>query len=100
MLVILALFSGLVAKVAMPTLGAILIFAAIGSLRPGEVVTIWRTGLASQIAVVTTFAATLFLPGRAPCRPSAQRHSKCGVAGTATPSPGAGEAGGSIQAVY
>jgi SulP family sulfate permease len=62
MLVILALFSGLVAKVAMPTLGAILIFAAIGSLRLGEVATIWRTGLASQIAVVTTFAATLFLP--------------------------------------
>ena len=62
MLVILALFSGLVAKVAMPTLGAILIFAAIGSLRPEEIATIWRTGLTSQIAVITTFAATLFLP--------------------------------------
>ena len=62
MLVILALFSGLVAKVAMPTLGAILIFAAIGSLRPGEIATILRTGLTSQIAVITTFAATLFLP--------------------------------------
>jgi len=62
MLVILAAFSGLVAKVAMPTLGAILIFAAIGSLRPGEVVTILRTGRISQVAVITTFAATLFLP--------------------------------------
>jgi SulP family sulfate permease len=62
MLVILALFSGLVAKVAMPTLGAILIFAAIGSLRPGEIATIWRTGVTSQIAVITTFAGTLFLP--------------------------------------
>ena len=62
MLVILALFSGLVAKVAMPTLGAILIFAAIGSLRPGEIATIWRTGPTSRIAVITTFAATLFLP--------------------------------------
>ncbi len=62
MLVILALFSGLVAKVAMPTLGAILIFAAIGSLRPGEIATIWRTGLTSRIAVITTFSATLFLP--------------------------------------
>ena len=46
----------------MPTLGAILIFAAIGSLRPGEIATIWRTGRNSQIAVITTFAATLFLP--------------------------------------
>ena len=62
MLVILAAFSGLVAKVAMPTLGAILIFAAIGSLRPGEVATIMRTGRISQVAVITTFAATLFLP--------------------------------------
>jgi sulfate permease, SulP family len=62
MLVILALFSGLVAKVAMPTLGAILIFAAIGSLRLGEIATIWRTGLTSRIAVITTFSATLFLP--------------------------------------
>jgi sulfate permease, SulP family len=62
MLVILAVFSGLVAKVAVPTLGAILIFAAIGSLKPAEVATIWRTGLTSQIAVFTTFAATLFLP--------------------------------------
>ena len=62
MLVILVLFSGLVAKVAMPTLAAILIFAAIGSLRLGEIASIWRTGLTSRIAVITTFSATLFLP--------------------------------------
>jgi SulP family sulfate permease len=62
MLVILAIFSGLVRKIAVPTLGAILIFAAISSLRPDEVVTIMRTGLTSRVAVITTFAATLFLP--------------------------------------
>jgi SulP family sulfate permease len=62
MLVILAAFSGLVAKVAMPTLGAILIFAAVGSMRPAEIVTIMRTGRISQVAVIATFAATLFLP--------------------------------------
>jgi sulfate permease, SulP family len=62
MLLILVAFSGLVAKVALPTLGAILIFAAAGSLRFGEVATILRTGVTSQIAVITTFAATLFLP--------------------------------------
>jgi len=61
-LLILVAFSGLVAKVALPTLGAILIFAAVGSLRFGEIATILRTGLTSRIAVVTTFAATLFLP--------------------------------------
>ena len=62
MLVILAIFSGLVAKIAVPTLGAILIFAAIGSLRLGELASILRTGRISQVAVITTFAATLFLP--------------------------------------
>jgi sulfate permease, SulP family len=62
MLVILAIFSGLVAKIAMPTLAAILIFAAVGSMRPGEIASILRTGRISQVAVITTFAATLFLP--------------------------------------
>ncbi len=62
MLIILAVFSGLVAKLAVPPLGAILIFAAIGSLRPGEVASILRTGRVSQVVVITTFAATLFLP--------------------------------------
>ena len=62
MLVILAVFSGLVAKFTVPALSAILIFAAIGSLRPGEIATILRSGRISQVVVITTFAATLFLP--------------------------------------
>jgi SulP family sulfate permease len=62
MLVILAVFSGLVGRIAVPTLGAILIFAAVGSLRLGEVTSILRTGRISQVAVITTFGATLFLP--------------------------------------
>jgi SulP family sulfate permease len=62
MLVILAIFSGLVAKIAMPTLAAILIFAAIGAMRPGEIASILRTGRISQVAVITTFGVTLFLP--------------------------------------
>jgi SulP family sulfate permease len=62
LLIILVLFSGLVAKIAVPVLGAILIFAAVGSLRLAEIRTILRTGRISQVVVVTTFAATLFLP--------------------------------------
>ncbi len=62
MLVILAIFSGLVARIALPTLAAILIFAAVGSLKPREIGTILRTGRTSQVAVITTFGATLFLP--------------------------------------
>ena len=62
MLVILAIFSGLVAKIALPTLAAVLIFAGVGSLKPGEIKTILQTGRTSQVAVITTFGATLFLP--------------------------------------
>jgi SulP family sulfate permease len=62
LLVILALFSGLVARIAVPTLAAILIFAAIGSFQPREIASILRTGRGSQIAIITTFGATLFLP--------------------------------------
>ena len=62
MVIILVLFAGLVGKVAMPTLAAVLIFAAVGSLRVGVLATIWRTGRLSQVALVATFVATLFLP--------------------------------------
>jgi SulP family sulfate permease len=46
----------------MPTLAGVLIVAAVGSLRPYEILTILRTGRTAQIAFVTTFVATLFLP--------------------------------------
>jgi sulfate permease, SulP family len=62
MTVILAACSGVIGLVAMPTLAAVLVYAAAKSLRPGEFMTILRTGTTSQIAVVTTFCATLFLP--------------------------------------
>jgi len=62
MLVVLVAFSGVVGLVAMPTLAAVLVFAAVGSLRPRELLTVLRTGRVSQIAVITTFLATLFLP--------------------------------------
>jgi SulP family sulfate permease len=62
MLLILALFSGVVGRVAMPTLAALLIYAAVGSLRASEAATVWRTGLTSQIAIASTFIATLALP--------------------------------------
>jgi SulP family sulfate permease len=62
MLVILALLSGVVGKVALTTLAAVLIVAGAGSLRIGQLRLILRTGRVSQIAVVSTFVATLFLP--------------------------------------
>ncbi|MEU4423356.1 SulP family inorganic anion transporter [Actinoplanes sp. NPDC024001] len=62
MALILLLFSGLVGAVVMSTLAAVLIFAAVGSLRPGAARAILRTGRISQIAMISTFVATLFLP--------------------------------------
>jgi SulP family sulfate permease len=55
-------FSGIVGAVAMPTLAAVLIVAAIGSLRTGQVRAIMRTARISQIALCATFVATLLLP--------------------------------------
>lgn len=62
LLPIVAVLSGLVGLVPMPLLAGVLIFAAVTSIRPGIVLSIWRTGPTSQIALVTTFIATLFLP--------------------------------------
>jgi sulfate permease, SulP family len=62
MAVLLLLVSGLVGAVVMSTLAAVLIFAAIGSLRAGDARAILRTGNISRIAVLVTFVATLLLP--------------------------------------
>ena len=62
MLLILVLFSGVVGEIPIPTLAAVLIFAAASSLRLGRMDTVIRTGLPSQVAFFATLAATLFLP--------------------------------------
>jgi len=62
MALLLLLFSGVVGKVVMATLAAVLIFAAVGSFRVAAVRAILRTGRISQIAVIVTFVATLLLP--------------------------------------
>lgn len=62
LLPIVVLFSGLVGLVPMPVLASILVFAAVGAIRPGTIAVIWRTGTTSKIAMVATFVATLFLP--------------------------------------
>jgi SulP family sulfate permease len=61
-LAILVAFGGVVGQVPMPTLAAILIFAATTAIRPAEILSLLRTGRVSQIALVTTFLATLLLP--------------------------------------
>ncbi|MEI8239324.1 MAG: SulP family inorganic anion transporter, partial [Actinomycetota bacterium] len=62
MLLILVALSKVVGRIAMPTLAAVLIVAAVGALRPGEAKAVWRTSPNSKVAMVTTFVATLTLP--------------------------------------
>lgn len=62
MIVVLVLLSGLAGQVATPTLAAILIIASVGAIRPGRITAVWRSGAQSQVAMLTTFATTLFLP--------------------------------------
>ncbi len=62
MLVILVAFSGAVGEVVMSCLGAVLIYAALRSIRIAQINVVWRSGLNSQIAIVSTFVATLLFP--------------------------------------
>ena len=62
MLLILVVFSGVVGEIPIATLAAVLIFAALSSLRVGRIDTVLRTGAPSQVAFFVTFAATLLLP--------------------------------------
>lgn len=62
MAVIVVLVPGLVSLVPMPSLGALLILAGLGSLKPRELQAVLSTGWPSLLAAGTTFVATLFLP--------------------------------------
>ena len=60
-LILLAL-SGIVGKVAMPTLAAVLIHAGFGAIQPREVIGATRAGRIPLVAMVATFVAVLLLP--------------------------------------
>jgi len=62
MLVILVLLSGVVGRVAMPTLAAVLVYAGYRSLKPAEIVAVIRAGVIPAIALMATFVAVLVLP--------------------------------------
>ena len=61
-LVILVVFPGAVGVVVMSCLAAVLIYAGLRSIRLQRIEVVWRSGINSQIAVGSTFLATLFFP--------------------------------------
>jgi SulP family sulfate permease len=62
MAVIVVAVPDLVAFIAMPALGALLIVAGASSLKPSELAALGNAGWPSVMAGVTTYLATLFLP--------------------------------------
>ena len=62
MLVILLALGRLVELVPLPTLSAVLIYAAMLTLKPGVVRMVWRSGTTGRIAMSVTFLSTLMLP--------------------------------------
>ncbi len=62
MLIILLALARLVGLVPMPTLAAVLIFAAVMSLRFGDIGVVWKTSHTGKIGMVLTFLSTLALP--------------------------------------
>jgi sulfate permease, SulP family len=62
MLAVLLVFADLVGEVATATLAAVLVYAGIGSIKPGEVLAVARAGLIPAVAMGTTFVSVLTLP--------------------------------------
>ena len=60
-IVILA-FSDLIAEVAMPALGGLLVVIGVRTLKPHDVRFVWRTGRNGTIAMAATFVLTLVIP--------------------------------------
>lgn len=62
MAVVILLLSDVVGRVAMPALAALLIVVGFGSIRPANVVSVYRTGPLQTSVMVVTLALTLLIP--------------------------------------
>jgi SulP family sulfate permease len=62
MALIVLLAPGLIAYIAMPALGALLIHAGLGTIKPQEWREIWAIGWPARLASISTLLATLTLP--------------------------------------
>jgi SulP family sulfate permease len=62
MLVILVALARVVEMVPLPTLSAVLIYAAVMTLKPDVVKVVWKTSNTGKIAMTVTFLSTLMLP--------------------------------------
>ena len=62
MAVILVAFGDAIGNIAMPALAALLILVGIRTIKPRDLGSVWRTGVAQRLVLVTTFALTMAIP--------------------------------------
>lgn len=62
MAVVILGLAGVVGRVAMPSLAALLMLVGVRTLKPDQVRMVWRTGPTQAAVMVTTFAMTLLVP--------------------------------------
>ncbi|GBE57563.1 putative sulfate transporter/MT1781 [bacterium BMS3Abin01] len=58
----LLLFGDAVSALAMPSLAGLLIVVGFQTLKPDDIVQVWKTGQVQKLVLVTTFASTLIIP--------------------------------------
>ena len=62
MAVVLVAFGDAIENIAMPALAALLILVGYRTIKPRDLASVWRTGVAQRIVLVTTFALTMAIP--------------------------------------
>jgi sulfate permease, SulP family len=61
MAVVVLLFGGLVGHIAMPALAGLLIVIGFRTIKPGDLWSVWKTGLVQKVVLATTFVLTMLI---------------------------------------
>jgi SulP family sulfate permease len=62
MAIIVVAFGDLIGNVAMPALAGLLIIIGVRTIKPADVLSVWRTGATQQVVMATTFVLTMIIP--------------------------------------
>ena len=62
MAVVIVVFGNAVGNVAMPALAGLLMLIGYRTIKPADLVSVWKTGVAQKVVLATTFALTLVMP--------------------------------------
>jgi len=62
MAVVIVAFGGIVGYVAMPALAGLLMLIGFRTIKPADIVSVWRTGPMQKVVLVVTFTLTMIIP--------------------------------------